>query len=416
LRSITKNRQVPKILGPTEIQKWVQKNPDYPISKELSRKMKKGYKIGKTRFSYTPEGIKLVVILTKDNIQTKINFSTAPIQDFSSIKSIINFITPGAKEGDFISAINLSNWMIKNLSEENIARVWNDFIEDIKNQGLSEEDQKIGVEKIQNILFPKLSEISSGGGGSFTGSGNGFVKTPIYKRRTKMDLQEKKLREYVRGLLREHKNLQKVLELTEAKSNVPDTTNPSTGINVLEDLLKKIIPSLEKDYKVLTSSKKQRQSFRAHMVNAISRSLSTMSVNSGALLDAPDGQMREAEVQVGVSNPRDNKFIDIQKATKKPTDAEKRQKFSLPGQDETGRNLALESFSRMEKQINDAYSILNDEEDRRIFRDYLLTNIKLYFDKFEDELSPSVQEPTTPEYEQEKGGNSQGLQEPGFSL
>ena len=28
--------------------------------------------------------------------------------------------------------------------------------------------------------------------------------------------------------------------------------------------------------------------------------------------------------------------------------------------------------------------------------------MKLYFDKFEDELAPNVEEPTTPEYEQEK--------------
>jgi len=31
-----------------------------------------------------------------------------------------------------------------------------------------------------------------------------------------------------------------------------------------------------------------------------------------------------------------------------------------------------------------------------------VTNIKLYFDKFEDELQTSVDEPTTPEYDQAK--------------
>ena len=38
-----------------------------------------------------------------------------------------------------------------------------------------------------------------------------------------------------------------------------------------------------------------------------------------------------------------------------------------------------------------------------LFRsDYLITNLKLYFDKFEEEMNPTVTEPTTPEYEQEK--------------
>ena len=41
--------------------------------------------------------------------------------------------------------------------------------------------------------------------------------------------------------------------------------------------------------------------------------------------------------------------------------------------------------------------------DRDMYYDYLITNLKLYFDKFEDELQTTVgPEPTTPEYEQEK--------------
>lgn len=218
-----------------------------------------------------------------------------------------------------------------------------------------------------------------------------------------MKQEEEKLRKFIRTFLKEYHNLENSLILKEGKDSVSDTSSPSTGINVLEDLLKKIIPSLEKDYKVLTSSQKQRQSFRAHIVNAISRTLKTISVNSGALLDAPPGHsMNEVDISVpNTTSPRDNKFIDIQKS-KKPTEDEIKQRFSLPGQDETGRNLAMESFSKMEKQIIDAYTILSDDKDRQVFRDYLLTNIKLYFDKFEDELKPSLQEPTTPEYEQEK--------------
>ena len=45
---------------------------------------------------------------------------------------------------------------------------------------------------------------------------------------------------------------------------------------------------------------------------------------------------------------------------------------------------------------------MSDDEDREVFYDYLLTNLKLYFDKFEEELVAEIGEPTTPEYEQEK--------------
>ena len=36
-----------------------------------------------------------------------------------------------------------------------------------------------------------------------------------------------------------------------------------------------------------------------------------------------------------------------------------------------------------------------------MFTDYLLTNLKLYFDKYEDELKGVVAEPSTAEYEDE---------------
>ena len=46
----------------------------------------------------------------------------------------------------------------------------------------------------------------------------------------------------------------------------------------------------------------------------------------------------------------------------------------------------------------DAYDSLANPKDKEIFLDYLVTNLKLYFDKFESELSNTVEEPTTPEY------------------
>ena len=58
--------------------------------------------------------------------------------------------------------------------------------------------------------------------------------------------------------------------------------------------------------------------------------------------------------------------------------------------------------------------MLADEEDQQIFYDYLLTNILLYFDKFEDELQAELPDITTPEYEKEKDeeevDNSEELQ------
>ena len=50
-------------------------------------------------------------------------------------------------------------------------------------------------------------------------------------------------------------------------------------------------------------------------------------------------------------------------------------------------------------------------KDKETFYDYLITNIKLYFDKFESELDPDIEEPTNNAYETAKD-KGQNLDEP----
>jgi hypothetical protein len=112
----------------------------------------------------------------------------------------------------------------------------------------------------------------------------------------------------------------------------------------------------------------------------------------------------EAEVDAGdiTALEDDEKLIDIGNTGggEDPDDAFE----ALSGEDDTGRNVANMSFQKIEKSIQDAYGLLGDTKDQDLFRDYLLTNLKLYFDKFEDELGAgAIEEPTTPEYEEEKG-------------
>ena len=90
--------------------------------------------------------------------------------------------------------------------------------------------------------------------------------------------EEKDLRKIIRKMLDyELKNL------NEAQTADTDPSpNKSTGINVLEDLLKKIIPVLETDYKILTTSVEQRNSFRSHVIQAIVHTLKPVEVNNDA--------------------------------------------------------------------------------------------------------------------------------------
>ena len=50
----------------------------------------------------------------------------------------------------------------------------------------------------------------------------------------------------------------------------------------------------------------------------------------------------------------------------------------------------------------DSYELLSNPEDQEVFYDYLIANLKLYFDKFESELAGQVEEPTNQAYDDAK--------------
>lgn len=175
----------------------------------------------------------------------------------------------------------------------------------------------------------------------------------------------------------------------------------STGINVLSDLLKKIIPVLEDDYKILTTDADQRQSFRAHVIHGVKNSLAPLQATDDVGPDSDHGNTLSEEVGVTIGGGADDQFIDINDEPDDAAEISPEEEFAtgLSGQDLTGRNMAYASFKKIERNILDAYELLSNDEDRELFYDYLITNLKLYFDKFEDELATNLEEPTTPEYE-----------------
>jgi len=236
--------------------------------------------------------------------------------------------------------------------------------------------------------------------------------------------QEKELRFIVRKLIKEVKE-EKVCEsvekeqklrsiiktlILEIQKDIEDVPHKSTAINLLEELLKRILPTLETSYKSLTTKIEQRSSFRAHIINASSTALETEDINSsgsGEMLDLDEQEIdiEEVDIKVGGAESDEDKFIDID--TDSVPEPEPEDAFGIEGQDETGRKVAKPAFDQIEKNIVETYGVLSDVEDKKLFKDYLITNLKLYFDKWENELG-SVKEPTTDEYEAEKAGIETG--------
>jgi len=260
----------------------------------------------------------------------------------------------------------------------------------------------------------------------------------LAKEDKQMNKEEQALREYIRKkiskTIREQEEkefqLRQVIRKLLREGDISDVhPHRSTAINTLEDVLKKAIPTLRTDYKRLTTDASQRESFRAHILKAMKDSVAPSMNNAkygegGALLSEPsnleveevedeaaedfeetetegdlEGELaalEEADVQIDLTDKED----DEKKLNVEP-DEEPDEKADfgggLEGMDETGRNMAYTTFRKISQYILDAFDMLANTKDKEVFIDYLLTNTKLYFDKFESELQKTVDEPNSPE-------------------
>ena len=204
-----------------------------------------------------------------------------------------------------------------------------------------------------------------------------------------LDLKEElQLREVIQDLILEE---------------VSDDPHESTAINKLETLLINIMPVLEEAYKSLTTDKAQRDSFRAHILHAIRNTLAPVEAADDAAQDAKASPELSEQVTIDIDAPEEEKYIELDKDKKKEEEeVDPLDDFGLEGEDETGRNVAYDAFKKIDTQIVDTYKLLGNDNDKEIFYDYLLTNVKLNFDTYETDLQKSLPEPTTPEYEKEK--------------
>ena len=217
-----------------------------------------------------------------------------------------------------------------------------------------------------------------------------LLENYLAEKQEKAMLEENRLRGVIRSLIKE------------VSADVPDEQpQRSTGINVLEDTLKVIIPIIEDAYKGLTTSKEQRDSFRAHILNAVENSLAPVDITAGAEGSQEENEEElEEEVSLDIDVEED-RFIPVrdQDQPEEEVSPEDQDSFQdLSGMNITGRNFAATTFNKIENQIQDAYESLADEEDRRLYKEYMLTNLKLYFDRFEEELQPTLPEPESPDY------------------
>ena len=212
------------------------------------------------------------------------------------------------------------------------------------------------------------------------------------------------------NLLREV--VQKALIKETAKASSPDAPYDITAMNKLSTLFRDIMTTLETSYKSLTTAKEQRESFRAHIINAADQLLKTIdsAPDRGKSLTTENLYVDE-DISIDIADDEEEGFIDITDDTKDTEQEDFGKELAGQGLDNTGRNTAYDTFHDVKTQIGKEFASIDpdsivpsskvpelgqDTSEREVFRIYLLKNIGLYFDEFEKALETTPETPTLP--------------------
>lgn len=295
------------------------------------------------------------------------------------------------EEGEDVGATAMRNIMSSEESAEQKASKLVRFMP----SNLSDKDK----EQVLSILLPELFMESKG------------------KKKMNNNNEEKILREYIRAVLKKKLN----------EASIEDTPTRSTGLNKLVAVLKIILPSLESSYKALTTDKAQRDSFRKYIIKAYLDTLAPQDVLADMpMMESMDyaHELNEEDVDAEVAGLQGKK-IDLddpfgekaeeEEQKKKEKEEKKQDKLKLAaepeaskpfptitGLDPTGRDAAIEVYKKTADAIIRSYRTLHNQQDQKIFKDYLITNVLLYMDQYESVIATDIPDVTTPEYEKQK--------------
>ena len=225
------------------------------------------------------------------------------------------------------------------------------------------------------------------------------IRDGISAYKTKKLNEEKKeaiLEKVYRAKIR--KDLQKVLR--EAKETV---RYKSTGLNSLDDLFmnSNLLTTLETPYNSLTTSKEQRDDYKNHVLQAILDIFKTVSPEEDPETLSESLQyifeQEEADISIQVTDQElpDDKVVGPERRDrdeekeKQELESDNSESMDQEG-DFTGRNKAQSAVSKIEKSIKDYYDDLGNPADKADFKTYLIANLRLYFQRWENALQNEV--------------------------
>jgi len=220
----------------------------------------------------------------------------------------------------------------------------------------------------------------------------------------------------------------KVQKLIEAKKQI---RYDSTGLNVLDDMFmnSNLLSVLETEYNSLTTSQKQRDDYKSHIITSIINLFKiedtagarrgpekeSLAENLRRILseqedieidiedeeEVEDEEGEEIDLNITISDEDDIPVVGPKAREEDEEEEEEDESVAPEGEesDDTGINKAKISFDKVKKNITDYYAGLGNAKDRKNFKIYLIANLELYFKSWEDEDKDNLETPTSPEIE-----------------
>lgn len=156
LRAVINNMDISKENTISSILSFANSNKQSDFSQNLFNKMNNGFIPSKIKFSLGNDGLRLVLVLKKENREEKINLDLDPRVDYKNLNILAQTIlqNKNATASDIFHASKLAEF-IKNNKQDKINFIWNDFLkycEEKVKAGISEKEFKLGIEAIKNLL------------------------------------------------------------------------------------------------------------------------------------------------------------------------------------------------------------------------------------------------------------------------
>jgi len=219
-----------------------------------------------------------------------------------------------------------------------------------------------------------------------------------------MQDKEKALRSYIRKaikIVKERKKRKKITEEHKLRSIVRNMILETSkvpkwgtyGKNNLDLMLlnSNILNALETGYKSLETTRRQRDSFKTHVLHNVKK---TLNLERAKEIEGDQSiELTEDEdINITVGGGEELMGLSPDEEKVKGEDKEK-EEFKIEGEDFSGVNEAYDAFKVMRPILLTFWKKMDLDEDRDIFYDNLVEQLSLYFDKWEGELESEPKEP-----------------------